>query len=268
MTTHKDGGTTLTLGSLEITSRLLLGTGGMTDLDAMDKALVASGAQVATVAMRRYGTGGPDVYGMLTRRGVNVLPNTAGCKTARDAVLTARMAREALGVNRIKLEIIADDHTLLPDTVELLDACELLVADGFEVLAYTNDDPVVARRLMAAGAVAVMPGGAPIGTGLGILNPHNIRLIVREAAAHNIPVIIDAGVGTVSDAAYAMELGCSGVLLASAVTRCRQPAVMAKAMAMAVEAGYLAHRAGRIPRRDHALASSPVTGRAWSQEVL
>ena len=189
------------------------------------------------------------------------MPNTAGCYTARDALLTARLGREALGTDRVKLEILSDDRTLLPDVIELVDATEQLTADGFEVYAYTSDDPAVARSLESAGAVAVMPLGAPIGTGLGILNPHNIELICARA---NVPVILDAGVGTASDAALAMELGCDGVLLASAVTRAQDPASMATAMKLAVEAGRLARNAGRIPRRswaDGALASSPMDGR-------
>jgi thiazole synthase len=188
---------------------------------------------------------------------VRILPNTAGCRTAHEAVHTAQLAREALGTEWVKLEVVADERTLLPDPVELLDAAETLVAQGFTVLPYTNDDPVLARRLQQAGCVAVMPLGSPIGTGLGICNPHNIELIVAEA---RVPVILDAGIGTASDAAQAMELGCDGVLLASAVTRAQQPATMAAAMAAAVTAGRLARRAGRIPRRRHAQASSPTEG--------
>jgi thiazole synthase len=188
---------------------------------------------------------------------VRLLPNTAGCRTAREAVTTAQLARDALGTDWVKLEVVADEDTLLPDPVELLHAAEKLVADGFHVFAYTNDDPVLARRLQRAGCAAVMPLGAPIGSGLGILNPHNIELIVAEAT---VPVVLDAGIGTASDAALAMELGCDAVLLASAVTRAQQPAMMAAAMAAAVDAGRLAYRAGRIPRRRHAHASSPTTG--------
>jgi thiazole synthase len=187
------------------------------------------------------------------------LPNTAGCRTAHEAVLTAQLAREALETDWVKLEVVADERTLLPDPIELLDAAEQLVAQGFTVLPYTNDDPVLARRLQQVGCVAVMPLGSPIGTGLGIHNPHNIELIVSEA---EVPVILDAGIGTASDAALAMELGCDAVLLASAVTRAQQPAMMAAAMASAVQAGRLARRAGRIPRRHHAQASSPTEGMA------
>ena len=203
---------------------------------------------------------------LLNKLGIEVLPNTAGCYTARDALLTARLGREALGTDRVKLEILADDETLLPDVVELVDATEQLTNDGFEVYAYTSDDPAVARSLESAGAAAVMPLGAPIGTGLGILNPHNIELICSRAT---VPVILDAGVGTASDAALAMELGCDCVLLASAVTRAQDPALMATAMRSAVEAGYLARRAGRIPKRtlaEGALASSPMEGRIGSRE--
>lgn len=270
---HADGITpTWTLAGRELSSRLLLGTGGMTSVDMMEQALVASGAQVATVAMRRFGvrgdSGSGDLFSMLKAHGVHILPNTAGCHTTRDAVLTAQMAREALGVDWVKLEVISDDDTLLPDGIELLDACERLVMDGFKVLAYTSDDPILARRLVSAGARAVMPAGAPIGTGLGVLNPHNVELIAKECAAYDVPVLIDAGLGTASDAALAMELGCAGVLLASAVTRCQDPVSMAHAMRMAVQAGYLAQRAGRIPKRQHAQASSPQEGMGWADAVL
>jgi thiazole synthase len=190
---------------------------------------------------------------------VRILPNTAGCRTAYEAVRTAMLAREALDTDWIKLEVVADEHTLLPDPVELLDAAEQLVAAGFTVLPYTNDDPVLARRLQQAGCAAVMPLGSPIGSGLGIANPHNIELIVAEA---QVPVVLDAGIGTASDAALAMELGCDAVLLASAVTRAQQPARMAAAMAAAVTAGRLARLAGRIPQRHHAQASSPTEGMA------
>jgi len=200
---------------------------------------------------------------VIDRRGVRVLPNTAGCRTAREAVRTAEVAREALETDWVKLEVVADERTLLPDPVELLDAAQTLVGLGFTVLPYTNDDPVLARRLQQAGCAAVMPLGSPIGTGLGIANPHNIELIVSEAAGNGgVPVILDAGIGTASDAALAMELGCAGVLLASAVTRAQDPARMAAAMAAAVTAGRLARLAGRIPRRHHAQASSPIEGMA------
>jgi thiazole synthase len=213
---------------------------------------------MCTVAMRRLDpTTRGSVLDVLDRRGVRVLPNTAGCHTAREAVLTAQLAREALETSWVKLEVIADDDTLLPDGTELIDAAQTLVADGFTVLPYTNDDPVLARRLQQAGCAAVMPLGSPIGTGLGIRNPHNIEMIVAESS---VPVILDAGIGTASDAALAMELGCDGVLLASSVTRSHDPALMAEAMAAAVAAGRAARRAGRIPQRWHARASSPTEG--------
>ncbi len=194
---------------------------------------------------------------MLEEHGCFVLPNTAGCFTARDAVTTARLAREALGTDWVKLEVIGDDRTLLPDAPELLAAAEELVADGFTVLPYTTDDPVLARRLEDAGCAAVMPLGSPIGSGQGILNPYNLRLIVEHAG---VPVILDAGIGTASDAAQAMEAGCDAVLLASAVSRAEDPAAMAVAMRKAVEAGWEARAAGRIPRRDYGRASSPTEG--------
>ena len=243
-----------------LASRLILGTGGVPSLDVLEQALRASGTAMCTVAMRRLDTSGSgSVLDVIERNGVAVLPNTAGCKTAHEAVLTARLAREALETNWVKLEVVNDDHTLLPDPIELLDAAQQLVADGFVVLPYTNDDPILARHLQRAGCVAVMPLGSPIGSGLGIRNPHNIELIVAEA---QVPVILDAGIGTASDAALAMELGCDGVLLASAVTRAQRPALMAQAMAHAVQAGRLARAAGRIPRRVHAQASSPTLGMA------
>jgi thiazole synthase len=241
-------------------SRLIMGTGGAPSLEALEQALLASGTELTTVAMRRVDPSSRgSVLDVLTRHGIRVLPNTAGCFTSGEALLTARLAREALSTNWVKLEVVADEHTLLPDPVETLDAAEHLVDDGFVVLPYTNDDPVLARRLEQVGCAAVMPLGAPIGSGLGIRNPHNIRLIVEQAA---IPVVLDAGIGTASDAALAMELGCDAVLLASAVTRAEAPALMAEAMRKAVDAGRLAARAGRIPRRLYAEASSPMTGRA------
>lgn len=248
------------LGGVEFSSRLIMGTGGAPSLDVLERSLIASGTELTTVAMRRLD---PTVHGsvvsVLDRLGIQVLPNTAGCFTAGEAVLTARLAREALGTGWIKLEVVADERTLLPDPVELLDAAEVLVDDGFTVLPYTNDDPVLARKLEDAGCAAIMPLGSPIGSGLGIRNPHNFQLITERAG---VPVILDAGAGTASDAALAMELGCAAVMLASAVTRAQEPVLMAEAMRHAVEAGRLAHRAGRIPRRHFAEASSPVEGRA------
>jgi thiazole synthase len=236
-------------------SRLIMGTGGAPSLDVLSRALAASGTELTTVAMRRLDPAAAgSVLDVLAARGIRVLPNTAGCFTAAEAVRTARLAAEALGTSWVKLEVIADERTLLPDAVELLDAAERLVADGFTVLPYTNDDPVLARRLEQAGCAAVMPLGSPIGSGLGIINPHNIELIVEAAS---VPVILDAGIGTASDAAIAMELGCDAVLLATSVTRARHPELMAEAMRAAVTAGRLAFRAGRVPRRRHAMASSP-----------
>jgi thiazole synthase len=250
----------LTIAGVELSSRLILGTGGAPSLQVIEDTLRVSGTALCTVAMRRVdpSTSG-SLIDVIDRAGVRILPNTAGCRTAREAVQTAQLAREALQTDWIKLEVVADERTLLPDSIELLDAAQSLVAQGFQVLPYTNDDPVLARRLQQAGCVAVMPLGSPIGTGLGISNPHNIELIVSEAT---VPVILDAGIGTASDAALAMELGCDGVLLASAVTRAQDPVAMATAMARAVEAGRLARLAGRIPKRFHAQASSPTEGMA------
>jgi len=247
-----------TIAGVPLASRLILGTGGAPSLQVIDETLRASGTAMCTVAMRRMdaSTSGT-VLDIIDRHGVRVLPNTAGCRTAREAVRTAQIAREALETSWVKLEVVADERTLLPDPIELLDAAQTLVAQGFQVFPYTNDDPVLARRLQQAGCVAVMPLGAPIGTGLGIGNPHNIEMIVAEAS---VPVILDAGIGTASDAVLAMELGCDGVLLASAVTRAQHPVTMAEAMALAVRAGRLAHGAGRIPKRFHARASSPTEG--------
>ena len=248
----------LVIGGETFNSRLLIGTGGASSIEAIESALVASGAEMATVALRRIS---PDARGsvldVLERHGIRLLPNTAGCFTSRDAVLTARLAREAFDTDWIKLEVIGDDKTLLPDGPELIDAAEQLVDDGFTVLAYTTDDPVLAARLESAGCAAVMPLGSPIGSGMGILNPYNLALIVERTS---VPVILDAGIGTASDAALAMELGCEGVLLASSVTRAQEPAVMADAMRRAVEAGRLARRAGRIPKRLYAEPSTSFEG--------
>jgi thiazole synthase len=239
-------------------SRLIMGTGGAPSMSVLEEALTASGTELTTVAMRRVDAGARgSVLEVLGRCGIRVLPNTAGCFTAGEAVLTAKLARDALETNWVKLEVIADERTLLPDPIELADAAEQLVADGFVVLPYTNDDPVLARRLEQTGCAAVMPLGSPIGSGLGIRNPHNIELIVERAG---VPVVLDAGLGTASDAALAMELGCDAVLLATAVTRAQSPATMAEAMRHAVRAGRLARLAGRIPKRRYAQASSPWQG--------
>jgi thiazole synthase len=241
-----------------IGSRLIVGTGGMSSPQSLREALIASGTAMATVAVRRVDpTTRHSLVDLLAELHVAVLPNTAGCFTASDAILTAKLAREAFETDWIKLEVIGDDRTLLPDTVELVTAAEELVDDGFTVLPYCSDDPIAARRLEQVGCAAVMPLGSPIGSGLGIRNPHNIELIVAGAG---IPVVLDAGIGTASDACLAMELGCDAVLVASAVTRARQPGLMAEAMRDAVLAGRRARRAGRIPRRFHAEASTSFDG--------
>jgi thiazole synthase len=252
-----------TIAGRTLHSRLLLGTGGFPSLELLAESIRVSGSELVTVALRRIEAGGnhnPDqgtLLDVLEREGVELLPNTAGCFTVRDAVLTAKLAREAFATDWIKLEVIGDEDTLLPDAPELLKAAELLVDDGFVVLPYTTDDPVLARRLVDVGCAAVMPLGAPIGSGMGIRNPYNISLI-REAVG--VPVVLDAGVGTASDAALAMELGCDAVMVASAVSRAQDPVAMAAAMRHAVDAGRLAHGAGRIPRRTYATASSPQAG--------
>lgn len=246
----------LIIGGEKFTSRLIMGTGGAPSLEVLEQALKASGTEITTVAMRRVDPKARgSVLDVLHRLGIKVLPNTAGCYTAGDAVLTARLAREALGTSWVKLEVISDERTLLPDPIETFDAAERLVAEGFTVLPYIGDDPALARRLEQIGCAAVMPLGSPIGSGLGIRNPHNIELIVE---AVNVPVILDAGIGTASDAALAMELGCDAVLLASAVTRAQRPELMAAAMRAAVIAGRQARLAGRIPKRRYAEASSPA----------
>lgn len=254
----------LVIDGVPLASRLIMGTGGAPSLQTLGAALDASGTSLTTVAVRRYAAGaGADsegsLFGLLRKNGIRLLPNTAGCLTAREAVTTAELAREAFETDWVKLEVVADDRTLLPDALELVDATEELVARGFRVFAYTNDDPALALRLEELGAAVVMPLGSPIGTGLGILNPHNIELIVARAS---VPIVLDAGIGTASDAALAMELGCDGVLLATAVTRAQDPACMAAAFRHAVIAGRLAAISGRIPRRRHALASSPAEGMA------
>jgi len=245
----------------ETSSSRLMGTGGASSMAALEAALEASGAEVVTVALRRLdpqarGTG-TSLLDVVDRAGCRVLPNTAGCFTARDAVRTARLAREAFATDWVKLEVIGDDRTLLPDAVELLDAAEQLVDEGFRVFAYTTDDPVLAVRLQDLGVAAVMPLGSPIGSGAGIRNPYNIA-IMRERVT--VPLVLDAGLGTASDAALAMELGCDAVLLASAVTRAQEPALMAEAMRKGVEGGRLAYRAGRIPRRLYAVVSTQFEG--------
>lgn len=256
MRTVADG---LVIAGVELPSRLFLGTGGLPHVALVGPVLEAARPALVTVSMRRtssVGEGG--LLAALRAAGVRLLPNTAGCLSAREAVLTAELAREALGTDWVKLEVIGDERSLLPDVVELLDAAEQLVRRGFTVLPYATDDPVVARRLADAGCAAVMPLGSPIGSGLGVLNPHAIEAV---RAAVDVPVVLDAGVGTASDAALAMELGCDAVLAATAVTRADDPVAMARALRLGVEAGRLARGAGRIPRRTVARASSPMAGR-------
>ena len=247
------------IGSMSSPSRLVVGTGGFRSMDVLEASLIASEATIATVALRRVDPNVKgSIYDLLERRNFSLLPNTAGCYSASEAVKLAELAREAFETNAVKLEVIGDDRTLLPDTTETLVAADQLVRKGFEVWAYTSDDLIVAQRLEQCGCVAVMPLGSPIGSGLGIRNPHAIALIAERVG---VPVLLDAGVGTASDAALAMELGCDGVLAASAINRALEPVMMAEALRDAVRAGYLAFRAGRIPPRLHAEASSPSLGR-------
>ncbi|AJT41540.1 thiazole synthase [Psychromicrobium lacuslunae] len=249
----------LQIDGVTLGSRLIMGTGGASNRQVLTDALLASGTELTTVALRRHHAGSDSsLFQLLAEHSIRPLPNTAGCFTVREAVLTAELAREALETHWLKLEVIADQDSLLPDPPELLEAAEELVRRGFVVFAYSNDDPVLARRLEDLGVAAVMPLGSPIGSGLGILNPHNIAQIAERAS---IPVILDAGIGTASDASLAMELGCDAVLLASAVTRAENPARMAAAFRHAVIAGRLAALSGRIPRRQQALASSSMLGR-------
>ncbi len=259
MTAHDDP---LRIGARTFTSRLLVGTGKYKDLDETARAIAMSGAEIVTVAVRRVNIGQnpnePNLLDVLPPDRYTILPNTAGCHTADDAVRTCRLARELLdGHKLIKLEVLAEHKTLYPDVVETLAAAKTLIADGFEVMVYTSDDPILARRLEDMGCVAVMPLAAPIGSGLGIRNPYNLRLIIEQAG---VPILVDAGVGTASDAAVAMELGCDGVLMNTAIAGARDPVLMASAMRKAIEAGREAYRAGRIPRKAYASASSPLEG--------
>jgi thiazole synthase len=248
----------LTIAGRQFNSRLILGTGGFTSHELLAAALAASGTEMCTVALRRLDPAARgSILDVLDAAGVEVLPNTAGCFTARDAITTAELAREAFETDWIKLEVIGDDRTLLPDAVELVGAAEALVDDGFVVLPYTTDDPVLARRLEDVGCAAVMPLGSPIGSGMGIRNPYNISIMIERAG---VPVVLDAGVGTASDAALAMELGCDAVLCASAISRAHDPETMARAIRLAIESGVLARGAGRIPRRLYAQASTPEEG--------
>ena len=248
----------LCIAGRTLRSRLILGTGGFSSHALLAQALAEAEAELCTVALRRIDLAARgSIIDVLDAAGVEVLPNTAGCFTARDAIITAQLAREAFSTDWVKLEVIGDDRTLLPDAVELVSAAEALIADGFTVLPYTTDDPVLARRLEDVGCAAVMPLGSPIGSGQGILNPYNIALIVEQA---EVPVVLDAGVGTASDAALAIELGCDAVLCASAISRAHDPVAMARAIRLAVEAGELARGAGRIAKRSYAQASTPSEG--------
>ncbi len=252
----------LLIAGRHYTSRLIIGSGKYQSFAQNRDALVASGAQMSTVAIRRVNLGQnqnePSLLEVISPRDYTILPNTAGCYTAADAVRTCRMARELLdGHKLVKLEVLGDQKTLYPNVTETLVAAEELVKDGFDVMVYTSDDPLIAKRLEEIGCVAVMPLGAPIGSGLGIRNPYNIRMILENA---KVPIIVDAGVGTASDAAIAMELGCDGVLMNTAIAEARNPVLMASAMKKAVESGREAYLAGRMPRRLYASASSPVDG--------
>lgn len=257
----------LTFGEHAFASRVLMGTSRYPSPQVMLDALAAAEADLVTVSIRRVNVGDTSegsLLSMLTENGYRLLPNTAGCYTAKEAVLTAELAREALGTDLIKLEVIGDDETLLPDVEQTLKAAKTLVDKGFIVLAYANDDPITCRKLAGLGCAAVMPGGAPIGSGAGLVNPYNLR-IIRELLP-DTPLIIDAGIGTASDATLAMELGYDGILLNTAVANAQHPVQMARAMRHAVEAGRLAYGAGRTPRRLYAQASSPMEGRVSSGE--
>jgi len=252
----------LIIAGVEYHSRLLVGTGKYKDLDETRRAVEASGAEIITVAIRRTNIGQhkgePSLLDVLPPDKYTYLPNTAGCYSADDAIRTCRLARELLdGHDLVKLEVLGDEKTLFPDIVQTLTAAEVLIKDGFKVMVYTNDDPIIAKRFEALGCVAVMPLAAPIGSGLGIRNPYNILTIVENA---EVPILVDAGVGTASDAALAMELGCDGVLMNTAIAGAKHPVLMASAMKKGIEAGREAFLAGRIPRKRYASASSPIDG--------
>ena len=258
----KDDGDRLIVAGQSYRSRLLVGTGKYTDFNETRQAILESGAEIVTVAIRRTNIGQnpdePNLLDVLPPDKYTLLPNTAGCYTAEDAVRTCRLARELLdGHNLVKLEVLGDEKTLFPDIPATLDAAQTLVADGFDVMVYTNDDPLIAKRLEDIGCVSVMPLAAPIGSGLGIRNPYNILTIVENAT---VPILVDAGVGTASDATVAMELGCDGVLMNTAIAGAKRPILMASAMKKAIEAGREAFLAGRIPRKRFASASSPIEG--------
>ena len=252
----------LVIAGVEYNSRLLVGTGKYRDMDETREATLASGAEIVTVAIRRTNIGQnkdePNLLDIISPDHYTLLPNTAGCYTAEDAVRTCLLARELLdGHDLVKLEVLGDEKTLFPDITQTLQATETLVKEGFKIMVYTNDDPIIAKRFEELGCVAVMPLAAPIGSGLGIRNPYNIMTIVENAT---VPILVDAGVGTASDAAIAMELGCDGILMNTAIAGARDPVLMASAMKKAVEAGREAFRAGRIPRKRFASASSPIDG--------
>jgi len=252
----------LLIAGVEYKSRLLVGTGKYKDLEETRAATGASGAEIVTVAIRRTNIGQnpnePSLLEVISPDKYTLLPNTAGCYTTSDAVRTCRLARELLdGHELVKLEVLGDEQTLFPDIIQTIEATEILVKDGFKIMVYTNDDPIIAKRFEDMGCVAVMPLAAPIGSGLGIRNPHNIRTIVENAS---VPILVDAGVGTASDAAIAMELGCDGVLMNTAIAGAQDPVLMASAMKKGIEAGREAFRAGRIPRKRFASASSPIDG--------
>ena len=261
-TDAKPFGDVWSIGPIELGSRLLLGTSGYPNPTVMLDSLAASETQLVTVAIRRVDIrdrSDESLLELLSRLPVHVLPNTAGCYTAKEAVLVAELAREVLETDLVKLEVIGDDETLLPDVEQLLQAAKTLIDSGFEVLAYTNDDPITCRKLADLGCAAVMPLASPIGSGMGLVNPYNLQLI-RDIIS-DTPLVVDAGIGTASDATLAMELGYDGVLINTAVTKAKHPVQMAAAMRNAVQAGRLAHLAGRIPRRFYAEASSPMEGR-------
>ena len=252
----------LVIAGVEYSSRLLVGTGKYRDMDETREATLASGAEIVTVAIRRTNIGQnqdePNLLDVISPDNYTLLPNTAGCYTAEDAVRTCLLARELLdGHDLVKLEVLGDEKTLFPDITQTLQATETLVKEGFKIMVYTNDDPIIAKRFEEMGCVAVMPLAAPIGSGLGIRNPYNIMTIVENAS---VPILVDAGVGTASDAAIAMELGCDGILMNTAIAGAQNPVLMASAMKKAVEAGREAFRAGRIPRKRFASASSPIDG--------
>ena len=259
-TNASTGGDAFEVAGRRFTSRLLVGTGKYKDFEETARAIAASGAEIVTVAVRRVNLSDPSqpmLMDYVDPRKYTYLPNTAGCYTADDAVRTLRLAREAGGWNLVKLEVLGDHKTLYPNVVETIRAAEALIKDGFDVMVYTSDDPIIARKLEDAGCCAIMPLAAPIGSGLGIQNPVNIRIIIEQS---KVPVLVDAGVGTASDAAIAMELGCDGVLMNTAIAAAKDPIKMAEAMKLAVEAGRLAYRAGRMARKLYADPSSPLGG--------